>query len=182
MVHWQKLGTQEVLTHPRMQLVEDTVLLQNGQQTEYLREVNKPDYVTIIARRDAKVAMVYDYSYPNDDMLLQFPEGVIDDKETPEQCGIRELREEAGLLAGVLRSIGKNLHNQRRSTAQQIVLVADQLKEVPQEHEAEESGMSLVWLAEQEVWDKIAAGEIKQKNTLAAWTIYAATQHLMPEA
>ena len=58
-----------------MQLVEDEVILPNGSTTRYLREINKSDYVTIAAQYDDKFVMVYDYSYPNNQTLIQFPEG-----------------------------------------------------------------------------------------------------------
>jgi ADP-ribose pyrophosphatase len=177
MPRWQKITTRTILNHPRMQLVEDDIILPDATKTSYLLEVNKGDYVTVIARTDGKIAMVYDYSYPHDSMLLQFPEGGINQGETPEQAAKRELEEETGLHAETVSVIGKNLDSSRRNTTTNFILFSDDVHDTGVTHlEAEESFTETVLLTESEILQKIASGEIVQKNALAAWAIYTAWQ------
>lgn len=172
---WKKVGESKILDHLRMHLVEDVVVLPNGAQTKYLREVERPDYVTTIAFHTGKIAMIYDYSYPNDQMLLQFPEGLPNKDETIEKGAARELEEETGLRARRIVKIGENLHNHRRNTNLNHIMLAEDTEETGEIHlDATEDGLERVLLSEEEIWQKIAAGEIIQKNALAAWSIYQA--------
>lgn len=174
---WEKVEQKEILNHPRMHLVEDRVILPNGKTTGYLREVGKKDYVTIVARHVGKFVLVLDYSYPNDRRLLQFSEGEIDDGETPERTAVRELEEETGLRATKVTRLGRNLHNHRRNTNSNYVMLAEDedVEDTGETHHgASEYGMETVLLTEAEVWDKMASGDIIQKNTLAAWAVYQA--------
>jgi ADP-ribose pyrophosphatase len=174
-MNWKKIGESKVLDHPRMHLVEDDVVLPNGEKTKYLREVDRPDYVTVIVRHAGKIAMIYDYSYPNDQMLLQFPEGLPEEDETFEEGAARELEEETGLHTRRVKEIGQNLHNHRRNTNSNHVMLAEDIEDTGETHlEATEHGLETIWLTEEEIWQKIAAEGVIQKNTLAAWSIYQA--------
>lgn len=178
MKSWRKLAQRDILRHPRLHVVEDEVELPSGSKIQYLRFVDDKDYVTTIARepgQPGKFAMVFDYSYPNDVRLLQFSEGLIDAGETPAEAAERELLEEMGIRAKKFITIGWNLSHHRRSTAKNFIIVAEGLTETGQtQHEAEEAGMQSYWLNEAEITQKIARGEIVQKNSLAAWAIYQA--------
>lgn len=179
MIKWKKIGSRKVFSHLRMQLVEDEVILPNGSTAQYLREINKKDYVTVVAQYDEKFVMVYDYSYPNNQMLLQFPEGTVDQGETPEQGAIRELEEETGLHAREMNVVGKTLNHHRRSTAIGFVCSTRDLQNTGITHlEAEESYTKTVYLTEKEISQKIATGEIIQKNTLAAWAVYSCQKNI----
>jgi len=174
MTGWRKVSEREVLNHKRMRLVEDRVVLPNGLETDYLREVNKKDYVTVVATHGDKIVMVHDYSYPHDRLLLQFPDGEIDTDETPEAGATRELQEETGFKADKLTILGRNLDNPRRNTSTNIVLLAKDVEETGERNlDAEESLNKVVLLTEAEIRAKIASGEIIQKNTLAAWALYS---------
>jgi ADP-ribose pyrophosphatase len=176
MPRWKKIKRYKVLDHPRIQLVEDDVMLPDGTITRYIHQLDKKDYVTVIASYDAKIIMVRDYSYPNDRMLLQFPEGAIERDETAEDAALRELEEETGMRAATISLMGENLDHHRRSTATNFVLFTDDVIDTGITHlEAEESHTETVLLSRSEITDKIASGEIIQKNALAAWTIYCAT-------
>jgi len=43
-----------------------------------------------------KIIMVRNYRYPTNQRFLELPSGIIEKGETPEQCAMRELREETG--------------------------------------------------------------------------------------
>lgn len=173
MPYWNRISSKAVLDHPRMHIVEDELVLPDGTTTQYLREINRRDYITIIAKQAGTIAMVHDYSYPNDQMLLQFPEGWVDEGETPEHAAMRELKEETGFHANQVEILGKVLNDHRRGTATGFICFAEGAEDTGITHlEAEESYTKTVRLTKAEIKEKIASGAIIQKNALAAWAIY----------
>lgn len=181
MARWETISSRVIFEHPRLVLAEDRVLLPGGQEVDYLRFEGAADYATIIPRRDdGRLLLLTEHAYPVNQALLQFPEGVQDGAETPEAAANRELAEEAGLQAGKLTEIGRNLSHHRRSTAVNIIFLAEELKSVATKPELEEAGITSKWVRESEIWQLIASGKIVQKNTLAAWAMYQASKFKQP--
>ena len=86
----------EVCFEGRMlRLERDTVRLPNGAQTS--REVVRhPGAVAIIALKEQHVLLVWQYRYPIGQITLEIPAGKLDPQESPQDCAVRELREETG--------------------------------------------------------------------------------------
>lgn len=74
----------------------DTVLLPNGKETS--REVvDHPGAVAVVPiLDDGRIVLVRQYRYPIDCETLEIPAGKLDINESPDECVIRELREETG--------------------------------------------------------------------------------------
>lgn len=73
----------------------DTVALPNGEKA--IREVVKhPGAVAVVAIKDEELLLVRQYRYPLKKDLLEIPAGKLDAGEAPEDCALRELREETG--------------------------------------------------------------------------------------
>lgn len=68
---WQTVSRKEVLSHPRMHLVEDTVRLPDGKEIEYLRFAPyKTHSVAILAINEKQELLLQkEYSYPPDAIL-----------------------------------------------------------------------------------------------------------------
>lgn len=78
-----------------IKLEKDTVKLPNGNTTT--REVVRhPGAVGIIAVKEGNLILVRQYRYALGKETLEIPAGKIDEKEKPEKCAVRELREETG--------------------------------------------------------------------------------------
>ncbi len=63
--------------------------------------INKPDGVVIYAlygEKKEKVVLIRQYRYSIGDYIYEFPAGLVDDGEDFHEAGIRELREETGLI------------------------------------------------------------------------------------
>ena len=85
---------------------EDTVLLPNGQQAN--REViEHPGGVSILAiTNDRKILMVEQFRAGPRIVTLEVPAGKLEYGEDPKACGLRELVEETGYIAGKFEKIG----------------------------------------------------------------------------
>lgn len=111
---WKKLSSNILLKHPRLTVIEDEVELPTGHKTSYVYIDEVPGAVMIIAKRkDGKLLLQREYSYPPNKWLYQFPGGAIENNEDTKQSALRELAEEAG-LQGNLEELGSFYVNNRR--------------------------------------------------------------------
>jgi 8-oxo-dGTP pyrophosphatase MutT (NUDIX family) len=175
--YWRRLSTEALLKHPRITIVEDEVVLPTGTHTKYLRFEGLNDYVTIIATREDKIAMIREYSYPHDEWLYQFPEGVIDAGETPDDGANRELLEETGFTAEHIKKIGINYDHHRRNTTINHIFLATGISEGSKAAgDEEEHGTETYWFTTDEIKAMLRDGKIVQKNAQAALALYFVAQ------
>ena len=171
--YWKRLSTETLLKHPRITIVEDDVLLPTGTRTKYVRFEGLNDYVTVIAIHDNKIAMIREYSYPHNEWLYQFPEGVIDTGESPEEGASRELLEETGFPAEHIKKIGVNYDQHRRNTTVDHIFIATGINEgIKAAGDEEEHGTQTHWFTLEEVKGMLRNGKIVQKNAQAALALY----------
>lgn len=92
-----------------VKLYVDKAELENGQIVT--REVIKhPGGVCVVALDDEEnVLFVRQFRYPHGRVLLEIPAGKLEFGEDPEQCGLRELKEETGCTCDSFVSLGKLL-------------------------------------------------------------------------
>lgn len=92
-----------------VKLYVDKAELENGQIVT--REVIKhPGGVCVVALDDEEnVLFVRQFRYPHGRVLPEIPAGKLEFGEDPEQCGLRELKEETGCTCDSFVSLGKLL-------------------------------------------------------------------------
>lgn len=170
---WKTLSSKEIFNHPRVTLVEDEILLPDGNKINYLMfKTTGGGAVTIIAKRDdGKILIQKEYSYPVDKKIFQFPGGGIALNEEPAIGANRELMEEMGYRANELKFLGEYLMNNRRSTEKMFVFLASDLVEESLEKDLEEDIESF-WFDENEIDAKVKNGEIINVHSLASWSLY----------
>lgn len=84
----------------------DDALAENGNPC--IREyVHHPGGVCLLAVVDGKVAFVRQYRYAISRPFLELPAGKLEEGEDPYTAGLRELREETGLIADSLIPMGE---------------------------------------------------------------------------
>ena len=171
---YQRIASRLVADHPRCTLVEDTVVLPNGQHAPYLRQEGRLDAVGIIAvDAEGRILVERDYSYVPNVWLYQFPGGGMEAGETPEEAANRELREEVGLAAAMLTPLGSFYLQHRLSDARLHFFVGtDLMAQAAETHDPYECGIETHWLTEGEVGALIAQGEVTNGPMLAAWSLY----------
>jgi 8-oxo-dGTP pyrophosphatase MutT (NUDIX family) len=169
---WKTISSKEIFNHPRLSLIEDEIILPNGHQFNYLKYKDNGDFaVTIIAKRDNKILIQREYSYPPDQKLFQFPGGGASVNEKPEIGANRELMEEMGLRANHLKLLGSYLINNRRSKMKMFVYLATDLVEEHLDSDPEEDIESF-WLTEDEIANMIKNGDFINVHSLASWCLY----------
>ncbi len=89
-----------------LELYQDTALLEN-EKTALRDVIRHPGGVCIVALNEKNEAyFVKQFRYPHKKVLLEIPAGKLEWGENPLECGMRELREEAGFTADEFISLG----------------------------------------------------------------------------
>ena len=94
----QRLGGESKFHGKIIDVIHDTVLLENGKQA--LREVARhPGAVGILVLEGDQLVLVRQFRYPIGKELLEIPAGKLEKGEDPYPAALRELREETGIVA-----------------------------------------------------------------------------------
>ena len=94
---WKLLDTEYLVDAPWLKVAKEKCELPNGKVIEDFYTLWQPDWVLILARTtEGKWVMTEQYRHGTGKIALEFPAGIIDKGETPEQAALRELQEECG--------------------------------------------------------------------------------------
>ncbi len=173
---YKQLSSRIVFEHPRITLIEDEILLPNGDRGPYLRKKRSGHGATVICRNEeGRILLEKDYSYVLDRYIYQFPGGGIGLDEDPEAGANRELMEEIGLRAEQLALIGAYHPNHRMSDEWiYVFLGAQPVPATADTNDPYECEITPYWLTEAEIDNLIRQGEIVNGPMLSAWAMYKA--------
>ena len=94
---WKLLDSEYLVDTPWLKVAKEKCDLPNGKVIDDFYTLWQPDWVMILARtKDCKWIMTKQYRHGSQAIELEFPAGMIDQGETPEEAAIRELQEECG--------------------------------------------------------------------------------------
>lgn len=94
---WKLLNSEYLVDAPWLKVAKETCELPNGKVIDDFYTLWQPDWVLILARTtEGKWVMTEQYRHGTGKIELEFPAGIIDKGETPEQAAARELQEECG--------------------------------------------------------------------------------------
>jgi len=115
------------------------------------------DYVAILARTpDGRYPLVRQFRPAVETDTLEFPAGMLDEGETPEQCCRRELEEETGFVAGRAVCLGSFYSDTGRLTNQTHVYAVEAIR--PVERFEPEPGIALELADEQTFLEYVRRG------------------------
>jgi ADP-ribose pyrophosphatase len=101
------VGKRETRLSKWMTVVERDVLFPGSDEKQTYHSVRPYDYVSILAvTKDQRIPLVRQYRPVLEAESLELPGGLMDLCKTPEETAQIELREETGLVAPVLESLG----------------------------------------------------------------------------
>jgi 8-oxo-dGTP pyrophosphatase MutT (NUDIX family) len=96
---WKMLDSEFLVDAPWLKVAKETCELPNGKIINDFYTLWQPDWVLILARtKEGKWVMTEQYRHGTGKIALEFPAGIIDKGETPEEAAVRELQEECGYV------------------------------------------------------------------------------------
>ena len=101
---WKTVISKKKADFPLFKVYEDLIELPNGLKLDYYW-VDKIPVVVVLPIISDKIVMVKQYRYPIKSDSLELPAGHVWPNEEPEECALRELKEETGFTAGKIEKI-----------------------------------------------------------------------------
>jgi ADP-ribose pyrophosphatase len=145
----------------------DRIALPNGREIE-LEFIEHPGAAAVVPlHADGTVTMIRQFRYAAGGWLLEVPAGKLDPGETPEQCALRETREEVGLLAERLHALGPIWTTPGFTNERIWLFAATGLTRVPQELQGDEV-IEVVRMPLAEALGLAERGELPDGKSLAA--------------
>lgn len=130
---WTELNSESLLKT----VVFDVTVRHNraadGLEGDYF-VMNARDWVFVIPERNGNFLMVKQWRHGSKSLSIEFPGGVIDDGEKPEEAAVRELEEETGFKAGKLTKLGEVNPNPALFSNKFHVYLAEDLTETGIQH------------------------------------------------
>lgn len=94
---WKLLDSKYLVDAPWLKVAKETCELPNGKVIDDFYTLWQPDWVLILARTaQGNWVMTEQYRHGTGKIALEFPAGILNKGETPEQAALRELQEECG--------------------------------------------------------------------------------------
>jgi 8-oxo-dGDP phosphatase len=155
-----------------MTLREDDIRRPDG-STGIYAVVDKPTYALVIPRDGDRFHLVEQFRYPLGLRRWEFPQGTAPDQAhlEPAALAARELREETGLRADAMTTLGQLDVAAGMSSQRGWVFLATGITEGEHEREHEEQDMHSEWFTRGDVEQMIRDGTITDAQSIAAWAL-----------
>jgi 8-oxo-dGTP pyrophosphatase MutT (NUDIX family) len=157
-----------------MTVREDEIERNNGTRGIY-GVIEKCDSAIVIAIEGEYVYLVEQYRYPVSMTTLEFPQGSLERNDIdPEVIARDELQAEAGLVADTFERLGVIYIAWGYADQKTYAFLATGLKQVAGHRDAEEHDLAVRKISLTEMQRLIRDNEIKDAQTMAAWSLYLA--------
>ncbi len=166
-MNFQKIQS-EVTYKGRAFTVRRDTLRTPGGEVIKLDIVEHVGAVTLIpVDREGRLLFVRQYRHATGEEILELPAGTLEAGETPENCALREIREETGLAAGKLAKIGEAFLAPGYSTEYMHFFLASDLAPDPLPRDQDEF-LTLQAIPIREAYQMAVSGQLRDAKTLAA--------------
>jgi ADP-ribose pyrophosphatase len=159
-----------------VQVRVDEVRLEDGHVMRQEVVEHRESMTVVAVDAEQRLILVRQYRHPVGEELLETPAGSVDPGETAEESVNRELAEETGCCAREVIPLGSFYLAPGWATERMHVFAARDLY-ASQADADEDERIEIVHLPVAEWEARIAAGEIKDAKSIAAW--YLARPHLV---
>lgn len=165
----RELTRETVHRNPWFSVVRKRYQGEGGETHQYFM-VSKPDSVLVVVRREDGQVVLVDLPRPTFDGAhsLEFPQGGIEEGESPESAAHREVFEETGLRVTRLRRVATFAESSGFATTSCHVFVGDaigQEEATPDVFERELRVRTSSW---SELRESVRSGQVMDSATLAA--------------
>lgn len=128
MESWKLLDTEYLVNAPWLKVAKEKCELPNGKIIDDFYTLWQPDWVLILARTSrGNWVMTEQYRHGTGKIALEFPAGIINKGETPEQAALRELQEECGFSINneqlTMSNCSTELHLQPQQQSRQQAVI-----------------------------------------------------------
>ncbi len=149
-------------------ITRDTAELEDGRQVQRDVVHHSGGVCVVPLTKENTVLMVKQFRYPMQQVTLEIPAGKIEPGEDPAQCGIRELREEAGRTCGKYTSLGTLFPTPAYDTEVIHMYLAQELS-APQQQDLDDGEfLDVTELPLEEAMQMVMRGEIPDAKTQIA--------------
>lgn len=169
---WKKINTKVILNHKRLTVLEDEVVLPNGDKSDYIYYKYSGNVATVVCEKENKILVQTEYSYVPNKIMYQFPGGFVPISEDTKDGAGRELSEESGLFPLDLKLVGSCYINHRKSESKLFVYTATIFKSVEQQLEDNEAGLKNLWLSYEEINELVKHDENLSEHFLTTWFMF----------
>jgi 8-oxo-dGDP phosphatase len=168
----RQLSSRVVYENPWMTLREDAIERADGSKGIYA-VIEKPDFALIIPAERDGFYLVQEYRYAIGRRVWSFPQGTFRDRQdgNPADLARAELLEETGIRADHLEHLGFMYTSQGSSSQGFNAFVASGLHHGQPRREHEEQDMVHAWFSREDFLAMVAAGEMPDDASLAAYAL-----------
>lgn len=151
----------------------DEVILPNGKAAGRELVEHRGGVAVLAVDQNGFVPMVRQFRYPLGKHLWEIPAGKLEVGENPDDAIVRELREEAGLTAGSVKSLGMFYPTCGYSNEIIRLYLATDLSYVGAKPDDDEF-LEIKYVSIDELYQKCLSGEIEDGKTVVAVLKYVA--------
>lgn len=167
---WKLLDTEYLVNAPWLKVAKETCELPNGKIIDDFYTLWQPAWVLILARTvEGNWVMTEQYRHGSGTIALEFPAGIIDKGETPEQAAVRELQEECGMAGSKIAYISAFPVNPDRHRGVFHVVFIDGVKKTGATHFDSTEEIETFEISDEELQKKIADGSLNHPLQIAGY-------------
>jgi ADP-ribose pyrophosphatase len=173
---WKTHSSKIVYQNPWITVKENQVTRPDGKPGIY-GIVEKSEATGVVAlTKNNEIYLVGQYRYPTECYSWEIIEGGTDPGESPQTAAQRELKEEAGLIAGTIQQLGPEVHlSNCVSSEKAFFFLATDLEETEAEPEETEV-LTVKKVPFSDAFSMLLKGEIVDAMTIIG--LYRAKEHL----
>ncbi|MBQ3980072.1 MAG: NUDIX hydrolase [Lachnospiraceae bacterium] len=176
-LRWDTLSEGVLLHHPIMDLMEKKERAANGLTGRYV-SIHTKNWVLAVPVRDGKFVMVRQWRHGMEGITVEFPGGVMEPGETPEEGAARELLEETGYRAGKVQVLGVCNPNPAIYNNTITFVLAEELTATNELHTDEDEFVEPVEIPVETVLSKLGTGEFCNAFVGTGLALYLAHERL----
>jgi 8-oxo-dGTP pyrophosphatase MutT (NUDIX family) len=170
-LEWKIESERELLKTAVFTVKETTSISPEGGKGHYIVQ-EAPDWVIVVPEINGKFLMVRQWRHAQNALSIEFPGGVINKDEKPEDAARREMEEETGYKAGKLTYLGFANPNPALMRNRVHFFAAENLLSTGKQHLDDDEFVQYLQIPCDEVYKKIGGEEYPHALMMSALLKY----------